>query len=171
MSDPPPPDFEALLERRRRWGADHRDEVWEGVLHVNPAPHGRHAKLQAQVMALLDPLARDAHLTPLAESNLGDAEDYRVPDAALQRPGSDLLYYASAALVLEVVSPGDETWDKLAFYASHGVDELLIVDPQEHAVHWLVLDGGGYQPPPRSVLVDLGPSELAGRIDWPDLAG
>jgi len=175
VSDPPPGDFAELLERRRRWGVDRRDELWGGVLHMNPLPHGRHARVQAQLMSLLDPLARAAGLLLLDESNVGEEGDFRGPDGMLQRPGPDRLYYPTAALVLEVVSPGDETWDKLPFYADHGVDELLIVDPQERAVHWLALvgtregAGGEYQPVTRSGLVPLGPSELVERIDWPRL--
>jgi Uma2 family endonuclease len=169
VSDPPPADFEALLERRRRLGVDHHDEVWEGVLHLNPGPHGRHARIQVQVIGLLSPLARTARLLPLGESNLGDAGDFRVPDGMLLGPGPDRLYNLTAALVLEVVSPGDETWDKLGFYAAHGVEELLIVDPEERTVTWLALGGGEYSPTKRSGLVDLGPRELAELIDWPAL--
>jgi hypothetical protein len=51
--------------------------------------------------------------------------------------------------------------------AAHRVDEVLIVYPQEHAVHWLGLTGGEYRPIERSGLVDLGAIELAQRIDWP----
>jgi Uma2 family endonuclease len=169
VSDPPPGDFEALLERRRRLGLDRQDEVWEGVLHVNPLPHGRHTKVQQQIMALLDPLARAAGLTPLAASNLGDRDDYRGPDGLLQHPGADRLFYPTAALVLEVVSPGDETWDKLAFYAAHEVEELLIVDPQQRTVDWLTLEAGHYRPTTQSALIDLGPASLANQIDWPAL--
>jgi hypothetical protein len=38
VRDPQPVEFEALLERRRRLGQDLYDEVWNGVLHMNPAP-------------------------------------------------------------------------------------------------------------------------------------
>ena len=169
--EPVPAELEALLERRRRWGADRHDEVWNGVLHMNPAAHGRHARIQQQVMGLLSPLARAGGLTPLGETNLGGADDFRIPDGMLQRPGPDRLYSPTAALVLEVVSPGDETWDKLAFYASHGVEELLIVDPQEQVVRWLGLTADQYEPIARSGLIDLGRDELAGQIDWPELDG
>jgi Uma2 family endonuclease len=77
------------------------------------------------------------------------------------------VWHPTAALVFEVVSPDDETWDKLPFYAAHGVDELLIVDPTERSVHWLALEGGEYREAERSGLIDLGPSKLAERIDWP----
>jgi hypothetical protein len=38
VMDPPPAEFEALIERRRRLGLDRRDEMWEGVYHLAPAP-------------------------------------------------------------------------------------------------------------------------------------
>ncbi|MHB1467972.1 MAG: Uma2 family endonuclease [Solirubrobacteraceae bacterium] len=68
---------------------------------------------------------------------------------------------------MEILSPGDETWEKLPFYAAHRVDELLIVDPNEREIHWLGFAGGSYEPIGRSGLMDLGPSELEARIDWP----
>ena len=73
----------------------------------------------------------------------------------------------AAALVVEIVSPDDESWQKLPFYAAHGVDEVLILDPQERSVHWLGLADGEYRELERSGLIELGPAELAERIDWP----
>jgi len=64
LPDPPPAEFEALLERRRRSGADPHDEVWEGVLHVTPSPRGRHDDVQQQIAELLGPPARRAGLLP-----------------------------------------------------------------------------------------------------------
>jgi Uma2 family endonuclease len=167
LSDPAPAEFEALLERRRRWGADRRDEVWQGVLHVNPAPHGRHAKLQAQLLRLLGAYADAAGLTALGDFNLGDRDDYRIPDAGLLRPGPDELYYATVALAIEILSPGGETWDKLPFYAAHGVDELLILDPAAQTIRWLTRSGERYEPIARSGLIDLSTDELADQLDWP----
>jgi Uma2 family endonuclease len=77
------------------------------------------------------------------------------------------VYYATAALVIEVVSPGDESWEKLPFYAAHAVEELLIVDPAQRTVSWLGLEAGDYQHLKRSRLIELGADELAGRIEWP----
>jgi Uma2 family endonuclease len=115
VRDPAPAEFAALLERRRRLGLDLFDEVWDGVLHVNPAPHSQHGRLDWQLAAILTPLAADAELHALGQFNLGDDEhNYRVPDGALVRPGSDALFPPTAALVLEVVSPGDETWTSSA---------------------------------------------------------
>lgn len=63
--------------------------------------------------------------------------------------------------------PGDETWQKLPFYAEHHVDEVLLVDPDQRTVTWLQLHVGEYEPVQRSRLIDLGPAELAEQLDWP----
>ncbi len=55
------------------------------------------------------------------------------------RPGARGTWLSTAALVVEIVSPGDETWEKLPFYASHNVDEVLIIDPLKRSVTWLEL--------------------------------
>ena len=168
VMDPVPAELDALIENRRRLGLDHNDEMWEGVLHMNPAPHGRHHRIGQQLAELLGPPATVAGLVPaIGIFNLGEPEDYRVPDGGVHRPGPDQMYYETTALVVEIVSPGDESWDKLAFYAAHEVDELLIVDPEEHAVHWLGLADGEYRAIERSGLIDLGPGGLAEQIDWP----
>jgi Uma2 family endonuclease len=166
--DPPPAEFQALLERRRRVGADRRDEVWKGVLHMAPAPHYRHARLQWQLALLLDGPARAAGLEPSSEFNLGEPEDYRIPDGGLHRPTPEGLYLPTAAVVIEILSPGDETPDKLPFYATHHVDELVIVDSEQRTVQWLALgEDGSYRQVKRSRIIDLGAEELADRIDWP----
>jgi Uma2 family endonuclease len=167
VRDPQPAEFEVLLERRRRLGQDLFDEVWEGVLHMNRAPSGRHGDLESQLHVLLRPIAQRAGLRMRGQLNVGEEGDYRVPDGALQRDTSDRVYYPTAALVIEIVSPGDESWQKLPFYAAHGVQELLIVDPQQRTVSWLGLEAGEYRHLKRSGLIELGASELAAQIDWP----
>ena len=156
-----------LLERRRRLGQDLFDEVWEGVLHMNPAPHSQHGRLEWQLAGILAPLAATAGLRALGQFNLGEERDYRVPDGALVRPGADAVYLPTAALVLEIVSPGDESWEKLGFYAARGVAEWLSVDPQERTVSWMALEGSEYKHLKRSRVIELGAAELAERIDWP----
>ncbi len=169
VMDPPTTGLEELLERRRRSGIDRLDEMWEGVLHMVPAPNDAHADIAQQLALLLDAPARAAGLFPtMHEFNLGDSiEDFRVPDGGLHRARRWGVWEHTAPLVVEIPSPDDETWQKLPFYAAHEVDEVLIVDPKERAVHWLALRGGEYQPVERSGVIDLGPTELAERIDWP----
>lgn len=173
--DPPPIELRALLERRRRLDQDRHDEMWEGVLHMVPAPGFGHAAVGAQVKSLLRGPAADAGLTVTDEFNLGSSEhDFRVPDGGLHRPGAGGAWLPTAALAIEIVSPGDETWAKLPFYAAHEVEELLIVDPASRSIDWLALSRGGgedtakpYRAVERSELIDLGVAELAQWIDWP----
>ena len=167
--DPPTAGLEELLERRRRSGLDRLDEVWEGVLHMVPAPGHGHASVTQQLAELLGPLARASGLEPtMGEFNLGENEDdFRVPDGGLHRPGASGTWHPTAALVVEIVSPGDESWEKLPFYAAHDVNEALIVNPAKRTVNWLSLTDGEYQPIERSGLIDLSAGELAEQIDWP----
>ncbi len=167
--DPPSAGLDALLERRQRSGLDRLDEIWDGELHMVPAPGHAHARVAQQLAELLGPAARAAGLeATMHEFNLGDSErDFRVPDGGLHRPGAATMWHPTAALVVEIVSPGDEGWQKLPFYAAHHVDEVLIADPHRQTVDWLALDSGEYRRIQRSALIDLGPVELAERIDWP----
>jgi Uma2 family endonuclease len=168
--DPPTAGLDPLLERRRRSGLDRLDEVWEGVLHMVPAPTHEHGDLESQLHTILRPLAHQAGLTMVGQSNLGESEhDFRVPDSALHRPGVSGAWHPTAPLVVEIVSPGDESWEKLPFYAAHDVDEVLIVDPQERSVSWLELEDGEYRPIERSGLIDLGTQGLAQQLDWPPI--
>ncbi len=168
MVGSPPPELKGLLERRKRAGADRRDEVWEGVLHVNPPPSHEHQAIAQQLAVLLDSLAREVGLEPLVqEFGLGDSDDYRVPDGGLHRPGASGVWHPTAALVIEIVSPGDESWAKLPFYAAHDIDEILIVAVAERTVAWMALGEGEYRSIERSALIELGPAELAELIDWP----
>jgi hypothetical protein len=166
--DPPPAQISELLDHRRRTGADRFDEVWEGVYHMVPGPSHAHGRTEAHVLALLRASAMDAGLELTGQFNLGDSEhDFRVPDGGAHRPGAGEMWHPTAALVIEIVSPGDESWQKLPFYAKHRVDEVLIIDPAERTVTWLALREGEYRPVARSGLIKVGASELAGQIDWP----
>lgn len=165
----PPPELEALLERRRVAGVDRLDEVWQGVRHMVPGPSFEHARVSQQLAELLGPPARAAGLmAAMAEFNLGESEyDFRVPDGGLHRPGAAGVWLSTAAVVVEILSPDDESWQKLPFYAAHHVDEVLFVDPAERSVAWLALRDGDYQRVERSALIALGPAELAEQLDWP----
>jgi Uma2 family endonuclease len=166
--DPQTAGLEPILERRKRSGLDRMDEIWEGVLHMVPAPSGLHSTVEWQLAYRLKPAAERAGLHACGQFNLGENErDFRVPDGGLHRTPPTGTWHPTAALVLEIVSPNDESWEKLPFYADHDVDEVLIVDPQQRSVEWLSLDEGGYRPVARSGLIDLGADELAEAIDWP----
>ena len=164
--DPLPVELEALLERRRELDQDRRDEVWEGVLHMIPPASFEHERLIAQLIGVFAAPAKAAGLVLAGAVGIGEEDDYRVPDVTLVRPPAEKVWQPTAALVVEVLSPYDRARTKLDFYAAHGVDELLIVDPERHTVEWLALSQRRYEPTERSGLIDLGPAALAARLDW-----
>lgn len=165
---PPPVALAELIAHRRATGADRYDEVWRGEYHMAPAPHGAHADIDDQLAALLRPLARRIGLFSSGPVNLGDPSDYRVPDRAVHRQRPAVMWFPTAAIVVEIVSPDDETWARLPFYAARGVDELVIVDPQQRTVVWLRLIGSDYRPLERSML-GITSDELRSQLDWPTL--
>jgi Uma2 family endonuclease len=165
--DPMPGALEQLLAERARLGLDRRDEVWEGVLYMIPPPNVRHGQLASRLHRLLGPLADRVGLELAGAIGIGDGEDdYRVPDLALLRPGFAPQWNTTAALVVEILSPGDKSGEKLGFFAAHRVGEVVMVDPATHTLEWLALDGA-YRPTERSSVIDTDVDGLANRIDWP----
>ena len=163
----PPPELEALIARRRQLGLDIFDEVWEGDYHMNPAPAGAHSWIDQQLAELLGPRARQAGLYMGDVFNLGTVDDVRVPDRGVHATPPIETWYDTALLVIEVESPGDESWDKLGFYAAHRVQEVLIVSPDRRSVTWLRLEDGGYVDRGGSQVLDISSVELADLIEWP----
>lgn len=163
---PPPVELADLIARRRAIGADLHDEVWEGEYHLAPVPNAAHTDLEAQLARLLHPYVQRAGLYITASVNIGGVDDFRVPDQAIHVGRPRGVWLPTVAIAVEIVSPDDETWDKLPFYAAHDVDELLIVDPRDRSVTWLGLVADGYAPIERSML-RISAGELAEQIDWP----
>jgi hypothetical protein len=165
-----PKELEALIADRRATGADLYDEVWEGDYHMNPAPRKSHAGLDDEIAAALRPHAKRLGLLPTGIFNLGEPDDFRVPDRGLHRSHEDLVWCPTAALVVEILSPDDEAWAKLPFYAAREVDEVVIADPAERTVVWLERDGDRYCRVDRSALLGVEVAEIVAAIDWPPVA-
>jgi hypothetical protein len=139
------------------------DEVWDGEYHMAPMAHSSHGRLQAEVISLLTPLASTAGLVMTGPFNLGVPSDFRVPDLGLHRDDPDAVWVPNAVLVGEIESADDETWEKLSFYASLGVEEVVVVSAERRSVTWLILEAGDYARSAGSAL--LGP-ESASLVDW-----
>jgi Uma2 family endonuclease len=163
----PPVEIVAFLARRRALDQDRSDEVWEGDYHVVPAAHPRHGYVDRTLGRLLGPPADAAGLIGTSEFNLGVQDDYRVPDAGYHRTMPSDVWVPTAAIVVEIVSPGDETWAKFDFYAGHGVDEICVADPQRRQIRWFLLAEAQYQEAPASPLLGVTTTELEAGIDWP----
>ena len=122
---------ESLLAERRSRGLDRRDELWDGVLHMVPPPTDAHQGLSTELVMLLGPLAKGRGLVPRVETGLfRSGGDYRVPDQLYRRPADGSTRGAEGAeLVVEILSPQDETLAKLPWYHEVGVREVLVLDP------------------------------------------
>jgi Uma2 family endonuclease len=127
-----------IMEWRRRTGADRWDEMWEGVLHMPPMPTTPHQKLAARLDRWLsqywaEPRGCEVY-PPVNVAAEGQwPNSYRIPDLVLLSPDRfDIdrgeYFEGPPTVVVEIRSPGDETYEKLAFYADLGVPEVWVVD-------------------------------------------
>jgi Uma2 family endonuclease len=129
MSAVPFPVTERLIDDRRRLGIDKRDECWAGEWHLVNPPKFWHAELSLRLGHVLVPMADARGLRAAGEGGVfGAADDWRVPDQIYVLP-EDVRDdgVVSAELVVEIRSPGDDSYRKLGFYAARGVGEVLIV--------------------------------------------
>jgi Uma2 family endonuclease len=163
--DPPPVLAELIAERQLR-GLDRHDEIWDGDYHVAPYASLDHGHLQTELGRVLGPRVRRLGLRWLAGFNLGDRDNFRVPDggATRQRSGA---YAETALIVAEILSPSDETFLKFDFYFDHGVEELVVVDGARRRVRIWVRGETGLEESTASVLLDVTMAEVETEIDWP----
>lgn len=162
------PDVEAIIARRRALGQDGHDEVWEGVYHMAPYAHSRHGKIEVLLTLALAPFAKAAGLVLVGSFNLGDGPDnFRVPDLGVRDPGPDAVYLPTCRVVIEVLSPDDESYAKFGFYAAHGVDEILVADPDAICVRCWARTGSEYRETTASSVLGVVCADLTADLDWP----
>ena len=139
-----------FVERRKEMGGDRWDEVWEGVQHMAPQPTYDHQGIGSELVALLVPLVKERGWHVRYETSLYDPDrgesDYRVPDVMVVDPAhaSERGVEGRAELVVEILSPGDESRAKLPFYARHGVQEVWLIEPTARAIEIYTLRGASY---------------------------
>jgi Uma2 family endonuclease len=127
-----PPDVLAL---RKRTGADRFDEMWDGVLHMPPMPNREHQDLGGELETWLrlrwarPRKAKVYHEINVAAPGGWPDRNYRIPDLVLLTPERFHIdrneYFEGAPdVVVEIYSPGDESYEKLPFYQELGVPEV-----------------------------------------------
>jgi Uma2 family endonuclease len=142
------------LAWRKRTGNDKFDEMWDGVLHMSRAPARSHQDLLGQLMLWLGPHWANPHGNrAYVQINVtlpgGWPDNYRIPDLVLLSPDRfhidrDLYFEGAPTVVVEIRSPGDETMEKLPFYAQLGVPEVWILDRDTRVPELYVLQAGQY---------------------------
>jgi Uma2 family endonuclease len=148
------PAIDHVLEDRRRRGADRWDEMWDGVLHMVPPPGADHQSLTTFLCRVYYEVVVEAKrgkvLTQGKIARTGPEEDnYRVPDlSVVLRTGRGRVVKqgvaGSADQVVEVYSDGDESYEKFGYYASLGVQEILIIDREARWIELYRLQGKKY---------------------------
>ena len=128
-----------ILAERARSDGEQYDEVWEGVYIVTPLPNNDHQELVFEFVSILGEVIRRPALGQVFPGvNLSDREEgwkqnFREPDVAVFLRDTKAVncgthWRGAADFLVEIISPGERTRDKIPFYASLGVVELLIVD-------------------------------------------
>ena len=149
---------EHVLEWRKRIGADRWDEMWEGELHMPPAANREHQDLEWALQTWLrihwaKPLGNKAY-GPINVASPGAwPNDYRIPDLVLLRPDRfhidrNEYFDGGPTVVVEIRSPGDESIEKLPFYARIGVEEAWIIDRDTREPEIYLLRGEEPEPVP-----------------------
>lgn len=129
---------EKLIAEREVSGADRYDEVWEGVYMMAPLANNEHQDLQFELAsAIKNAIGPGTRVRVHTGANVSDREadwksNYRIPDVVVVFPGSAARdcgthWCGGPDFCVEITSPGDRSRDKLDFYASIGVRELLLV--------------------------------------------
>jgi Uma2 family endonuclease len=126
-----------ILEWRRETGADRFDEMWEGVLHMNPPPDDELQELEWSLETWLrfnwrTPDRKVYHQFGVSPDEKW-TDNYRVPDLVLITADRVHLhkgthFQGGPAVVVEIRSPGDETFKKFDFYASLDISEIWVID-------------------------------------------
>jgi Uma2 family endonuclease len=141
----------ALLEERKRLGLDRRDEVWDGELHMVPPASLKHQSAGTRLILALGSIARRRRYELVYEAGVRDPtrgwDDFRVPDVIVADPQytSDAAIEGRAELVIEVLSPNDESRHKFGFYAKRQVQEVWIVEPKTLAIEVYALRDDHYE--------------------------
>jgi Uma2 family endonuclease len=146
---------EFVLQWRKRTGAEKWDEMWEGVLHMVPAPDFSHQIFIGRLETWFNVhwirpggylVCHDVNLAPKG----GWPHNYRIPDLVIITPNSriinhDVYIEGGPTAVVEIQSPNDESLEKLSFYAELGVAEVWIFNRDTKAPKLLILEAGAYR--------------------------
>ncbi len=146
-----------LSDWRKATGADRYDESWDGVLHMGPTPNRAHQDLEWALETWLR-----MHWSPPSGGRVyhqinvasvgGWPNNYRIPDLVLLLPDRFAIdrnefFEGGPSAVVEIRSPGDESLEKLPFYAAIGVPEVWIIDRDTREPRLHILTPSGYQNP------------------------
>ncbi len=141
-----------LLRFRERTGADRFDEMWQGVLHMTPSPSFQHQLQASRIFNfLIEAWCPRSGGSAVMQVNVSTPErwdqDYRIPDVSVMGPDRlppGEVMFVQPHVVFEIRSPGDETYEKLPFYAAVGVEAVVVVERDTKATQVFAPSGGDF---------------------------
>ncbi|GLY23181.1 Uma2 family endonuclease [Micromonospora sp. NBRC 101691] len=128
-----------------------RVELFDGSLHVTPAPTPRHQRIARRLGNALEPAAEAAGLEMLEAVNVRLRQDrVPIPDLVITDPVDLDEPYIDAAdvrLICEIVSPGNAATDrvlKMHYYADARIPWYLLVEQDTGSLHLYREKNGHY---------------------------
>src|SRR5438067_2342139 len=129
---------ERVRNDRKSRGIDGHDEVWGGIYVIFPPLDNEQQELRAAFVDLLYRVVRQLDLGKVRPGvNISDRDDdwtlnYRCPDVVVFLNGTTAInrgtyWFGGPDFAVEILSEEDRSRDKLGFYASVNVRELLLV--------------------------------------------
>ncbi len=154
---------EGLIRQRRRNDVDKFDEMWDGELHMSPLPSWEHQRMDRGIGDFFthhweklgegitaSHVGVKAHGTPDIEvAGESVPRDYKGPDQLFLLKGHEDRVQQGWVVgapdaVLEIRSPGDETYKKFPFYHFLGVPEVIVVHRDTKGVEVYTRGAVGY---------------------------
>lgn len=137
---------EELIRDRRRRDVDKFDEMWDGELHMSPLPSWEHQRFDRGLarffMLHWEDLGEGVTCSHVGVKAPGTPDvdvagelvprDYKGPDQVFLLKGHEDRVQGGWIVgppdaLIEIRSPGDETYKKFPFYHSLGVPEVIVV--------------------------------------------
>ncbi|MGL4419846.1 MAG: Uma2 family endonuclease [Gemmataceae bacterium] len=132
---------------------ERREESWNGVTVMAPAPNDDHQDLQLGLGTVLRAVVgRNGKVRPSVNiSNQAQEwmQNYRVPDIVVYLNTNPATNHQShwvggPDLLIEILSPGEDPQAKFGFYASIQTHEILVIERQPWVLELFELRATGY---------------------------
>jgi Uma2 family endonuclease len=144
---------DGLIQERKRIGADRYDEVWDGVYVMPSMPSLEHQEQVQDLCMIFGEVVKRPGLGQVYPgANVSDRgadwkTNFRVPDVVIVLRENTRAVSHPAHIqggpdfLVEIESPGDDSEEKVPFYAQIGVRELLLVHRDRRTLRLLRLQG------------------------------
>lgn len=128
-----------LRADRKARGIDQHDEVWEGVYVMSPIADDSHQRIVSKLTYAFEQVIGERGLGDVRPGiNVSDRiagwkKNFRSPDVVVILKGSaaqnhDTFWTGALDFIVEVISRGDRSQEKLPFYSKIGIREALFVE-------------------------------------------